>query len=45
MVADKNPETLKTNKEALYRFFEKTKGEYRAETQARIEKVKRAVEY
>jgi len=41
MVSEESPETLQKHKKALYAFFEKTKGQYREETQGRIEQVKR----
>ena len=44
MVAEKNPATLREHKDALYEFFDKTKGQYRESTQERIEKIKGLLE-
>ncbi len=44
MVAEKNPATLRQHKDALYAFFDKTKGQYREQTQVRIDKVKELID-
>lgn len=43
MVSEKSPETLQVHKEAMYAFFEKTKGQYRERTQERMAEIRSRV--